>query len=549
MIINKEIEVKITKQNISHYQELGYSIDLKDIINVPIEHLQKNSNRKIRVKCDNCGKESFLSYKLYLRNYNKYNFYSCLSCSKIKNEKTCLKKYGVKHPMLNDEVKDKMINTKINRYGDKNFNNIEKIKITCNNKYGSNSSFESSLILEKIKRTNNEKYQNDYYFGSKKFKSEIKDIFIQKYGVDNPSKSKDIQINKLKKLYFFLNIIDIDMDNKKYFIKCDVCNEIYEIPFLILHQRTKIYETAPCTLCNPINSFSNSGYEIQLQDHIRNNYNETILNNDRKILKEEIDIYLPDLKLGFEFNGLYWHSELYKHKIYHLKKTELAEKQGIRLIHIYEDDWIYKQEIVKSRILNLLNKTPVKIYARKCEVKEVSDNKLVRDFLENNHIQGFVGSRIKIGLFYSGELVSLMTFGSLRKAMGQKGEEGTYEMLRFCNKLNTSVVGGASRLFKFFVKKYNPKEMTSYADRSWSQGDLYRNLGFEFVGKTDPNYYYIIDGVRKHRFGFRKDQLVKEGFDPLKTEHEIMLERKIYRIYDSGNLKFEYSKMEKSDIF
>ena len=91
--------------------------------------------------------------------------------------------------------------------------------------------------------------------------------------------------------------------------------------------------------------------------------------------------------------------------------------------------------------------------------------------------------------------------------------------------------------------------MTSYADRSWSQGDLYRNLGFEFVGKTDPNYYYIIDGVRKHRFGFRKDQLVKEGFDPLKTEHEIMLERKIYRIYDSGNLKFEYSKMEKSDIF
>jgi len=199
-----------------------------------------------------------------------------------------------------------------------------------------------------------------------------------------------------------------------------------------------------------------------------------------------------------------------------------------------------KQEIVKSRILNLLGKTPNKIYARKCEVKEINDNKLVRDFLENNHQQGFVGSQIKLGLFYNNELVSLMIFGSKRKFMKQNNSDNVYEMLRFCNKLNTSVIGGADKLFKYFIKNYQPKEVISYADRSWSQGELYKKLGFEFVSKTPPNYYYVIDGFRKHRFGFRKDKLISDGFDSNKSEHEIMLERKIYRIYDSGSLKFKF---------
>jgi hypothetical protein len=111
-------------------------------------------------------------------------------------------------------------------------------------------------------------------------------------------------------------------------------------------------------------------------------------------------------------------------------------------------------------------------------------------------------------------------------------------MLRFCNKLNINVVGGTSRLFKYFLDEYKPNEIISYVDRSWSTGRLYERLGFKLKEKTEPNYYYIMDGVRKHRFGFRKDKLVKDGFDPNKTEHEIMLERKMFRIYDSGSLKY-----------
>ena len=119
----------------------------------------------------------------------------------------------------------------------------------------------------------------------------------------------------------------------------------------------------------------------------------------------------------------------------------MCNSNGIQLFHICEDDWIYKQNIIKSMILNKLGKSSNKIYARKTEVKEVIDNKLVREFLDNNHIQGFVGSKIKLGLFYKDELVSLMTFS---KRTFMKNED--YELVRFCNKLNTNVIGGASKL-------------------------------------------------------------------------------------------------------
>jgi hypothetical protein len=192
-------------------------------------------------------------------------------------------------------------------------------------------------------------------------------------------------------------------------------------------------------------------------------------------------------------------------------------------------------------ILNKLGKTENKIYARKCDIRYDINIKDIKNFLEKNHIQGYVGSSVKIGLFYNNELVSLMTFGNRRIAMGKKiTSNREYELLRFCNKINTNVVGGASKLFKSFIKNYNPKEITTYADRSISQGQLYINLGFYFLKKTQPNYYYIVDGIRKYRFNYRKDKLIKDGYESNKSEHEIMLERKIYRIYDSGCLKFNY---------
>ena len=143
-------------------------------------------------------------------------------------------------------------------------------------------------------------------------------------------------------------------------------------------------------------------------------------------------------------------------------------------------------------------------------------------------------------MYYNDELVSLMTFGNLRKNLNQKNEENVYELLRFCNKLDTNVVGGADKQLKYFIKTYNPNQIISYADRRWSQGNLYEKLNFKFIHNTKPNYFYVIKNKRENRFNHRKDILVKQGYDKNKSEHEIMKERGIYRIYDCGSKKYYF---------
>jgi hypothetical protein len=152
----------------------------------------------------------------------------------------------------------------------------------------------------------------------------------------------------------------------------------------------------------------------------------------------EIDIYLPELKLGFEFNGLYWHSNKFKEKNYHLNKTDWFKEKGIRIIHIWEDDWILRREIVESQIKNSIGLNTNRIFARKCYIKEV-DVKIARKFLNENHIQGFVNSSNKLGLYYNEDLVSIMTFDNNegRKKMELFG----YNLNRFCNKKGINVIG------------------------------------------------------------------------------------------------------------
>jgi len=279
-----------------------------------------------------------------------------------------------------------------------------------------------------------------------------------------------------------------------------------------------------------------------------------VIQNIKSIIPPwELDIYIPAKKLAIEYDGLYWHSESIggKDKNYHLNKTLECEKQGIKLIHIFEDEWLNKQNIVQSRLKHALGlNTNSRIYARKCEVKKV-DIKTTSAFLNDNHIQSADKASIRLGLFSENKLVSVMTFGKLRLALGQKNiVSGEYEMLRFCSLLDTSVIGGASKLLDYFVKTYNPTKIISYADRRYSNNTaFYSKIGFKFVSNTLPNYWYVAYGetYKQHRFNFRKDQLSKKlaYFDASLTEWQNMQLNGYDRIWDCGHLKYEWLKSQK----
>jgi very-short-patch-repair endonuclease len=269
--------------------------------------------------------------------------------------------------------------------------------------------------------------------------------------------------------------------------------------------------------------------------------NNIIENSKTFIDGYEIDIICPDQKIALEFDGVHWHtSQFITDNRYHLNKTELCENKGYHLIHIFENEWIEKRDIVVSRLKSIFGIHNNIIYARKCTISEVSQLE-TKQFLNTNHIQGNVISKKNIGLYYNDELVSIMTFGSYRINLGQTKKENEYELLRFCNKLNYHIPGAASKLLKYFIKHYNPIKIISYADRRWSKGNLYEKLGFKFVHNTQPNYYYNINDHLENRFNWRKSELSNKLkiFDPNLTEKQNMENNGYYQIYDCGSKLYE----------
>lgn len=378
-------------------------------------------------------------------------------------------------------------------------------------------------------------------------KEKLKESMLKNHGVTHSSLTQKSALNRkkrkietLKKICETSHIEFIELNNNDYIkAKCTIHDNTFEMNIGSFHNRySKGMEV--CGVClTPKYTGENENKIIETIKNINpsvkfNLKNRSILNG------KEIDIFIEDLNIGIEHNGVYWHSELHLDNNYHKRKTELAEEKGIQLIHIWEDDWLYKNDIIKSRLNNILGKSE-RIFARKTVIREVS-HKDSESFLNNNHLQSACNASVRLGLYYNEELVSLMTFGKRRRSLGQSHVEDNYELYRYCNKLNLTVVGGASRLFKRFISVYNPVSIISYADRCWSFGNLYEKLGFIFVGDTEPGYSYLVDGIRQHRFNWRKDILVSKGYDENKTEREIMNELGYFRIYDVGHKKYEWKK-------
>ena len=397
---------------------------------------------------------------------------------------TILKEYGIKkdkankinHKKYSEEEKNHMIQkmrqTKLERYGDENYNNRRKTKQTCLEKYGCENVNQRHISKDTLNIIHDKNLLEKYIKENKILNSTELSI---KLNMSEPQIARYILKYNMKYLF----------DYTKSIIEKDIKN--------IISQKI---------------------------DYIGN----YIMPDTRK----EIDIYIPKLNIGIEFNGNYWHNEYNKNKKYHQEKSLLAEEKGIFIYHIFEYEWFYKKDKIINQLNNLLGINTNKIYARKCIIKEV-DNKEKLQFLESNHLQGNDSSSVKLGLYYENKLVSLMTF--VKPRFNKKYE---WELSRFCSKANTNVIGGASKLFKYFVDNYNPQSIISYSNIAHTKGKLYETLGFTFDSISDPNYVWCNHGNILTRYDCQKHKLLKQGYEG-NSETEIMHNNGYYRIFDCGN--------------
>lgn len=200
-------------------------------------------------------------------------------------------------------------------------------------------------------------------------------------------------------------------------------------------------------------------------------------------------------------------------------------------------------------ISNVLGCNKAKIFARKCKVVEVSSSDS-RTFLVTNHRQGEASASIKLGLAYNDELVSLMTFGKLRGTIGtdKTDTSNCWELVRFCSKLNTNVVGGASKLFKYFVDNCHPNEIRSFSDRAHTKGNLYSKLGFHELRRSDPGYVWVelatdnpVNRVTVQKSNI-KSFLHDDSIDLNMSESDIMIQHGFVKVFDSGTITWQWNK-------
>lgn len=263
-----------------------------------------------------------------------------------------------------------------------------------------------------------------------------------------------------------------------------------------------------------------------------------------------LTLFNDELKLGLMFITLNEYRQQTIRTIYYFRNMKkLLEDKGIKILFIFEDEWVNNEKLVIQKIKHLFNiNTDVKkIFARKCIIKEISV-KEKSEFLKENHIQGTAIAKIRLGAFYQNELVAVMTFANPRIAMNKNivGSMTKWELVRFATKNNYHVIGIASKLLHHFEKNYEWQMIYSFADLRWSTGNLYYQLNFKLDRVNKPEYFYIENGIRKHRYNFRKDIIkhrFKDKYDPLLTEYQNMLNVGYDRIWDCGTLKFIKTKV------
>lgn len=467
-------------------------------------------------KCPVCGNvPKFINLKLGYREFCGYKCMNSYNDIQERKKETSRKNWGVDNPMQSKKVQD-------------------KLRESIQEKYGVNNAFQASDFKEKRIRTNLKKYGVEHHLQNEVIKQKL------------------IKTQRLKNIFIDSNLIGYTNDGqqiRKCTKKdCNKCKKKYYItPTNIYFDRNRLgYET--CTNLVPIGNSNKSSLEYKVKE-LLDRYNIQYISNNRKLMhdKKELDIFIPKFNLAIECNGIWSHSVMNnpspKPRNYHINKTKQCRKYNIEVIHLWEDWIMGKWDIVESMLLNKLGITD-KIYARNTEIREISV-KDSKEFIERNHIQGApVMTHVRLGLYYKNELVSVMTFTI---------QNNEWHLDRFCSKLNTRVVGGASKLLNYFIKHYDPDTIISFSSNDISNGNLYKQLGFKSDYKYQQSYWYFRPGTlkRDHRSSWSKSEIVRKGIkekiDDTWTEFEVMEELGFFCIYDSGQFKW-ILKLKKTSL-
>lgn len=385
------------------------------------------------------------------------------------------------------------------------------------------------ITTKQVQKAINTKRQKGYnlaFFVGKKHSQESREKISIKSKISGQRRSK-VALENAKIRLREHGYEMIDFDEKHIVIKCNCCRS--KFTSTRQHITVNSIRKEMCFVCYP-RVVGVSKQELEIGNFLEQ-YTDVIRKDTTIISPKELDIFLPEINLAIEYDGLYWHSEKFKHENYHLDKLNQCIEKNVTLIHIFEDEWINNSEIVKSNLLTALGLIDHKISARRCIIKEI-DEVITSQFLESNHLQGSKKSTIRLGLFHENELVKIMTF--FKEATSD--QINSWELSQFCSVLNTVVVDGAKKLFDFFVKKYSPSTIISLVDKRWSGvNSVYQKLGFILESETSPNCWYVKPNKRILCCSLNEQK------ELTLTEQENYSDEGQIKIYDCGEYRYKWT--------
>lgn len=438
-------------------------------------------------------------------------------------------------------------------------------------KFGYESPQQVPEIRQKTKETVRQIYGVDNVMQSEEAKAEMVRRSRESSGVDWPAQRPELIAQRTRKLRMNFAESIQDEDARSRYLRFKENPKAYleslpEKPTLASLYKSLGYSDSTTVWSmiadNDIQDLIDQRYSVmesEVHDFIKSLIPSVNIQmrNRRVIAPMELDLYLPDYNIAIECNPTYTHNStippysennVVMAPQYHKQKSDLCRKQGIFLFHIFGYEWANKRSVMKSMLANLLGVTARKIYARNTYVDVVS-YKEATAFLNANHRQGYMTSKIRLGLRVkdTDELVSLMTFNKPRKGIGKKSNDVLeWELGRFCNVLNTNVVGGASKLFKYFTKHYEYSKIVSFSDIAHTKGNLYDILGFTAVSESSPGYVWVnlFTDMYLTRTACQKNNLRKLFNDSTidienKTEAMIMAEHGFVQVFDCGVIRWE----------